>query len=461
MTARVLVVDDIPANIKLLEAKLTAEYYDVLVAKNGLEALEVVKQNPPDIILLDVMMPELDGFETCQRLKADPEVSHIPVVMVTALSEAEDRVKGLKVGADDFLTKPINDVALFARIRSLVRLKMMMDELRLRDQTGGQLGAMSLEEHEQINTDNAHILVVDDDVAQSQRLSSKLSEIDCKVEIEKDPNVAIEKANNEPFDLIIVSTQLLDADGLRLCSHLRSNEKIRHTPLLILVEEEDTKLLVKGLDMGVNDYLVMPVDMNELIARVGTQVRRKRYQDALRSNYKRSMSMAITDGLTGLYNRRYFDAHFQTLFNKALETGKQLTLMMTDIDHFKKINDTHGHLVGDEILRKVPERLTQNLRVTDLVARYGGEEFVIVMPDTALPGAEQIAERIRIAVAATSFKINEGASELPCTISIGMTGMKPGDTPEMLIKRADKGLYLSKEQGRNLVTVYDGDDIPL
>jgi two-component system, cell cycle response regulator len=130
MSARVLVVDDLLPNVKLLEAKLNSEYYDVLTARSGIEALEVVKNNPPDIILLDVMMPEMDGFETCRRLKADPTVSHIPVVMVTALSEVEDRVQGLKAGADDFLTKPINDLALFARIRSLVRLKIMTDELR-------------------------------------------------------------------------------------------------------------------------------------------------------------------------------------------------------------------------------------------------------------------------------------------------------------------------------------------
>ncbi|MBX9726247.1 MAG: response regulator, partial [Rickettsiales bacterium] len=140
MTGLVLVVDDVPANVKLLEAKLTNEYYDVITAKDGFEAIEQTKAKKPDLILLDVMMPGIDGFETCRRLKQDPDVSHIPVVMVTALSEPSDRVAGLEAGADDFITKPINDTALFARVRSLVRIKVLIDELRLRDKSGSQLG---------------------------------------------------------------------------------------------------------------------------------------------------------------------------------------------------------------------------------------------------------------------------------------------------------------------------------
>src|SRR3984885_3684244 len=140
MTAQILVVDDVPANIKLLEAKLASEYYDVIAAKDGFEAIAKTKENKPDLILLDVMMPGMDGFETCRKLKEDAEISHIPVVMVTALSEKSDRVKGLEAGADDFLTKPINDIALLSRVKSLVRIKVLLDELRLRDQTGMQMG---------------------------------------------------------------------------------------------------------------------------------------------------------------------------------------------------------------------------------------------------------------------------------------------------------------------------------
>ena len=140
MTATVLVVDDLEPNVKLLEAKLLSEYYTVLSANSGAKALELLRQNSVDIVLLDVMMPEMDGFETCKYIKSNPETTHIPVVMVTALSEIEDRVKGLESGADEFLTKPINDTALFARVKSLTRMKTVIDELKLRNKTNEELG---------------------------------------------------------------------------------------------------------------------------------------------------------------------------------------------------------------------------------------------------------------------------------------------------------------------------------
>src|SRR6201995_4540672 len=140
MTARVLVVDDILSNVKLLEAKLAAEYFDVFPAFNGLECLAKIKDTAPDIVLLDVMRPAMDGLEGGRRIKADPRTAHVPVVMVTALDQSSDRVAGLEAGADDFLTKPVDDAALFARVRSLVRLKMMTDELRMRESTGQGMG---------------------------------------------------------------------------------------------------------------------------------------------------------------------------------------------------------------------------------------------------------------------------------------------------------------------------------
>src|SRR5215469_6414632 len=140
MTARILVVDDVPANVKLMEARLSAEYFDVVTALTGQEALTICERAECDMVLLDVMMPDMDGFEVCRRLKANPSTHHLPVVMVTALDQISDRVKGLEAGADDFLTKPVSDVVLLARVRSLVRLKMMTDELRMRAVTSREIG---------------------------------------------------------------------------------------------------------------------------------------------------------------------------------------------------------------------------------------------------------------------------------------------------------------------------------
>src|SRR5277367_3134226 len=162
MTARVLVVDDILSNVKLLEAKLTAEYFDVVSAINGLECLARIDEAIPDIVLLDVMMPGMDGFEVCRRIKGNPKTAHVPVVMVTALDQPSDRVAGLEAGADDFLTKPVDDAALFARVRSLVRLKMMTDELRMRESTGQSMGLIDPAETLMDANPTGRILIVED-----------------------------------------------------------------------------------------------------------------------------------------------------------------------------------------------------------------------------------------------------------------------------------------------------------
>jgi two-component system, cell cycle response regulator len=305
MSARVLVVDDLLPNVKLLEARLTAEYFNVATAFSGPEALAAANANPPDIILLDVMMPGMDGFEVCRRLKSDPRMRHIPVVMVTALSDVEDRVRGLEAGADDFLTKPVNDVALYARIRSLVRLKMLADEWRLRQSTGAQLGISGANDLAAEKAEEAKILVVDDSTTGAERVMAALA-VDRHVsEVVASGAEAIKKATETQYELIIVSLLMRESDGLRLCAAMRSQDATRHVPILALVEEGDHDRLARALDLGVNGYLVRPIDKNELIARVRTQIRRRRYQEQLRADYERSMSLALTDTLTGLYNRRY------------------------------------------------------------------------------------------------------------------------------------------------------------
>lgn len=451
MTALVLVVDDLAPNLKLLEAKLTAEYYDVITATNGFEAIEQAQTNHPDIILLDVMMPGMDGFETCKKLKADPKTSHIPVVMVTALNEPSDRVRGLESGADDFLTKPINDTALFARVSSLVRLKIMIDELRLRDQTNLQLGEAASDSDNDERFRNARILVVDDDIIQGEQVIDNLEQHH-QATLLDDVETTVAQADAGGYDLIIVSTQMIDADGLRICSQLRSQEATRHVPLLMLVDEDDQHSLIKGLEMGINDYIISPIDFNELTARVRTQIKRKVYQDALKKNYRQSISMAITDNLTGLYNRHYLSQHLDSLVKDAHVTGKPLSLAMMDMDHFKLVNDTYGHQAGDEVLVELSRRITNSIRGSDLAARFGGEEFVIVMPDTPLANAKDVAERLRCFIEFGPFLIqSHEVGSINKTISIGMAGLRTGEDAESLMKRADLALYEAKENGRNKV----------
>src|SRR3954454_8910889 len=356
MTARILVVDDIAANVKLLDARLTAEYFDVVTAMSGADALAICERAQCDIGLLDVMMPEMDGFEVTRRLKASPNTHHIPVVMVTALDQPSDRVRGLEAGADDFLTKPVSDIALLARVRSLVRLKMAADELRMRAVTSREIG-ISDPEMAALTEPGAggRVLLVDDRKGSYERIAGILT-AEHTVDVEPNPQEALFPAAEHNYECLIVSLGLENFDGLRLCSQVRSLDRTRGVPILMIAEAEDNARLLRGLEIGVNDYLVRPIDKNELLARVRTQIRKKRYTARLRDNVQQSMEMAITDGLTGLYNRRYMESHLATLVEQAAGRGKPLTLLVLDIDYFKGINDTRGQDAGDRVLRGFARR---------------------------------------------------------------------------------------------------------
>jgi two-component system, cell cycle response regulator len=452
MTARVLVVDDVPANVKLLEARLSAEYFDVTTAHSGPEALALCERAECDIVLLDVMMPDMDGFEVCRKLKSNPATHHIPVVMVTALDQPADRVRGLEAGADDFLTKPVSDIALISRVRSLTRLKMVTDELRLRAVTSKEIGIESPEREAVAEAGrNGRILVVDDRPNSYDRIVSMLSG-EHTVEIEANPSEALFHAAEGNYELLIVSLELKDFDGLRLCSQVRSLERTRNIPILAVAEADNSQRLVRGLEIGVNDYLLRPIDKNEMLARARTQIKKKRYTERLRDNVQMSIEMAITDALTGLFNRRYMETHLGTLVEQAASRGKPIAVLILDIDYFKAINDTHGHDAGDDVLREFALRIRKSIRNIDLACRYGGEEFVIVMPETDMTVAGMVAERIRRRIASEPFAIQQGARSLEVTISIGLAALgAPSDNAAAILKRADQALYRAKRDGRNRV----------
>jgi len=450
MTARILIVDDVQANTRLLEAKLSAEYYQVASARDGFEALSKAHHWQPDLILLDVMMPGMDGFECCRKLKQDAETLHIPVVMVTALGEPAERLKGLESGADDFLTKPVEYETLMARVRSLVRLKRLLDEWRARGETARALGLTS-ERPVVPSVAGARALVVDDWNLGAQTIQEALARDGIVASRARSGAEAMALTVAVPFDLIVLSLSLIEEDPLKLASSLRAADATHDIPMLLIAEPEERDNILRGFDLGANDWLVVPIDENELRARARNQIRRKFYQDRLRADIGTALEMALTDPLTGLYNQRYLTRHLQGL----LQGGQthEIAVLMIDVDHFKAVNDTHGHAVGDKVLRAIADTLRGNIRVFDSLARYGGEEFAVVMPGTDAADAVVAAERLRAAVEAMPFACQpDEACQLTVSIGVACTDDYPAALEDLLYA-ADLALYEAKRAGRNRVVI--------
>jgi two-component system cell cycle response regulator len=451
MTARVLIVDDIAANVRLLQAKLEADYYEVLTASDGQTAIDLAIQAQPDIILLDVMMPGIDGYEVCRLLKDNADTRHIPIILVTALDGREDRLSGLEAGADDFLTKPFDDMVLMARLKALVRLKQMVDDIRLREASSRRAGLSDSDQLQRHISATGNVLILDDNERQAERLMLQLGQ-DHRCAYLTDPTHALQVSAGR-VDLVVLNMTAKAFDPLRWVAQLRSQEATRQRPVLGIINPDDRDRLLKALELGVNDVIAKPLDMQEMLARARTQIRRKRYSDFLRNSLDRSLELAVTDPLTGLNNRRFLDHQLNLLMARHFKGGAAPSLLVLDIDFFKKVNDGHGHDVGDEVLKEFARRLGLNVRSIDMPCRFGGEEFVVLMPETDAIDAAHIAERVRAQVADSPFVLSNGRA-INMTVSVGVaTCLGVGDSPEAFVKRADEAVYEAKQSGRNRVVV--------
>jgi two-component system cell cycle response regulator len=452
VTARILVVDDIATNLRLLEAKLEREYYEVAVASSGPDALEKAVAWSPDVILLDIMMPGMDGYEVCERLKADPRTAHIPVVMVTALVDPVERVHGLQVGADDFLSKPVDDATLFARLRALLRVKQVQDAWRIQGEAARGLG-FEAPAGPSLDLRHASVLVLTTDPADLATIREALAEDGVSVQQAATPEEARALLAGGLYELAIL---VLPADGgetLRLASRLRADAATRDLPVLLVAEPAQRSVVLRGFDLGANDHVFRPIDPHELRARARNQIRRKRYQERLRDDLDRSLEAAVTDPLTGLRNRRYAMRHLEGLLR-----GGTAAVLIMDVDHFKSINDRYGHPAGDQVLRQLTARLTGQLRAADVISRHGGEEFLVVLASEPADYAMAVAERLREAMVAEPFDVAGG--RLPVTVSIGLVVAPQGTDPEAAIAASDTALYRAKARGRNRVEMGDAEDLP-
>ena len=451
--SKILIVDDEPLNVKLLNAMVPSDQYDTACAYSGTEALEIMKDFRPDLILLDIMMPGLNGYELTHILKSDTESQDIPIVLVTAFGGSEYEIKGLEAGADEFLNKPVNKTELLTRVKSLILLRQYKEQIKSRTCSLNSATYDNDETNclkdEGLNLPS--ILIVEDNKIDAKLIQRYLQGEPYQIKLASDGEEAISRSQQERIDVILLDLLLPGKNGFEVCRILKEMEHTQNIQIVAITGLDDLDSKLKGIELGVDDYLTKPVNMHVLRTRIKSLVKKKALLDRLFDKYEMAVHSAITDKLTGLYNRRYFDYFIDLELKRSLRENSPLALLMVDVDNFKYINDTLGHLVGDKILTKLGDIIKANIRETDLAARYGGEEFSIVMSNTGIEEAAEIAERMRKSVEASKF----GIEKLIITVSIGIA-LHPLDANSLkeLLDKADSALYRAKREGKNQVYAY-------
>lgn len=467
MTGRILIVDDVATNRIVMKVKLSAARYDVVPAASGAEALEIAASGGVDIIIMDMMMPGLTGAETCRRLRANPATSTIPVILVTASEDMEARMDGLSAGADDFLSKPVDELALLARVRSLLRSRGEEQEFRAR---GGDMIEMACATMPGMA--EGRVGFAAKPAAQAEGRIALIGGAEAKwLPVQRDRlrplfREAVSIMNRDVALAVSAAAApelfLLDADiasrndGLRLMSELRSRPATRHSAFMVLLPKGDSERAATALDLGAADVSYHPFSADEIAMRVRTQLSRKRRADRMRSTLDSGLKMAMFDSLTGLHNRHYGLHQLELIATRCRAQGIRAGLIMMDIDHFKQVNDTHGHPVGDAVLARVAQTLQGSLRSEDIVARIGGEEFLAILPDTDLRNVRVVAERLRAAVEEMEVRLPNG-NLLSVTLSLGAGLLAEDDAAgAAAIARIDRALYSAKDSGRNCIHVLEG-----
>jgi len=305
----------------------------------------------------------------------------------------------------------------------------------------------------------SRILVVDDSRTQLEWLVQVLQKDGYEVSTAADGRDAIRKVRSESPDLVLLDMILPDMDGLEVLRFVKARPDDQFIPVIILSVKSDVDTKVAGLRIGADDFLAKPFAEAEILARCGAMLRIKHLQEKLRDAQKKLEEQSITDSLTGLKNRRFFDERLHEEFRRAQRYGDTLSLIMIDLDHFKDVNDRHGHPAGDQVLREAAALIRASIRDPDICSRYGGEEFAVILPKTHMSGALAVAERIWRELGAKEYLLPQAggpAKSVRVTASIGIAFYPSKDisSGEMLLKFSDQALYQAKRGGRNSICLY-------
>jgi len=459
MPGRILIADDVATNRIVLKVKLAAAQYQVDQCRTAAQARQIARADGTDLIILPPTLPDMDGAALCRTLKADPATATLPLLMLLDRNDGARRLAALSAGADEVMSMPVSEICLLARVRSLMRAHDTDRELQRRDVTSRELGFA--EPAPQL-TRPGSVALIGATAEQSICWRAALRERTPHRLVLMNRSDAMQMPDDGTCpDLFVLAADLGAAnDGVRLLSELRSRTATRHAAIVMVHPVGADDAQANALDIGANALIEQGFDPAELALRIDRQIQRKRNTDRLRNAVDSGLRMATVDPLTGLFNRRYGDHHLAGLAQRAQRDNRCFALMMIDIDHFKGVNDAHGHAVGDQVLQAVARTIQDNLRAVDLVARYGGEEFVVALPDAELPAARHAAERLRHRIAETRIALGDGET-VTVTISIGMAIGGP-DSPaiEVLLAQADRALYQAKNLGRDCVRIAATTPVP-
>lgn len=457
---RVLIVDDEPVVVTFLSTQLRNAGWETAEASGGEEAIRMAQEKPPDLILMDVLMPGVNGYEATRRLKSDSRTAGIPIILVTGLSGIEDKLSGLNAGADEFLSKPVSTAELIVRIRNMLRLRQYEEELKRRpvpaDRQAGEhvVGAAEGTGAPPIagSPPPARILLLRQAGGDDAGLGRHLEGLGYRITVAENAEDELQLTRQGAADLVIMDAAYFGGKGLEICRRLKETTATRRIPLIVIGGKDDPEGRIRFLSLGAEDLLPPPVDLREMAARVARLLKQKAHLDMLQSRYQAALLASNNDGLTGLFNNAYFKRILDLEVKRSQRRNHSTSLVMLDLDDFKLMNDTKGHAAGDLILSEVGRRIRGCIREIDLPARYGGEEFAVVLPYTETMGAAVVAERIRNALASRGFAVDATEATVRVTASIGVaTCPEHGMQAEELIRAADSLLYRAKKEGKNRV----------
>ncbi|UZD91550.1 diguanylate cyclase [Cognatishimia activa] len=455
MPGKLLIVDSIATNRIVLKVRLTNAVYEVLQAENAADAQRVLAKATPDLILINVQLDDCDSVDFCKLLRDQKQTAFIPIVLITSEDDRTERLRALKSGANDVLVRPMDEVVLLARLRSLLRSHESVEENQLRERTNEALG---FAEPSSAFTPRSSIHLATPEAATSVRWASLLKPILPYKITSRIHGDTLKDISHAPSpDVFVIAVDPLEPEpGLRLVAEIRARTVTRHAGILVMLEQEDRETVVDAMDLGASDVMLHGFDADELSLRVSNLVSQKRFSDNLRANLTSGLQAAVTDPLTGLFNRRYAMPHLSRLQDQAMRKGRQFAVLLADLDHFKAVNDQFGHAAGDEVLSETARRMREHLRAIDLVARIGGEEFLIVLSETNLERSQATASRLCALLRDRPIPLTHQSSEVPITMSVGVTmgGKGYPDLPvEDLLRQADKALYEAKALGRDQVCI--------